>query len=131
MRVPKDGGPEMRKKFRIPKAVLLGSRSESEAPKEDVEQYIRRRYFELRQQRGDATEQFIDRVANQEISLALSHELLEGAVSARGPIRLVYIRRWLARIRSSIGPPISVAFQTVRPMPAAAGNQQIQLRREA
>ncbi len=106
MRVPKDGGPEMRKKFRIPKAVLLGSRSESEAPKEDVEQYIRRRYFELRQQRGYATEQFIDRVANQEISLALSHELLGGAVVARRPIRLGYARRWLARIPNCIGPLI-------------------------
>ncbi len=101
----------MIKKFGILPSVPPGYRSESEAHNEDVEQYIRRRYFEIRQQRGYAREQFIDRAANQEITIALAHELLVCAAATRCPNRRSRCQKSLARIWNFIGPPLRQRYR--------------------
>jgi len=70
-------------KFGILSSVQQEHRFESNAHNEKVEQFVRRRYFELRQQRGYADENIIDRAANQEITIVLAHELLGGAVRSQ------------------------------------------------
>ena len=58
-------------------------RFESKAHNEKVEQFVHRRYFELRQEKGYADENIIDSAANQEITIVLAHELLGGAVRSQ------------------------------------------------